>query len=79
MQVEVSTEQPDNKEWLSHVKIGQRLDLELLDQRKSRCSCELIGYKTGKYVLFRIDDDILPDRFLSMAWLSSADFWLKIR
>lgn len=63
MQVEVSTEQPDNKEWLSHVKIGQRLDLELLDQRKSRCSCELVGYKTGKYVLFRIDDDILPDRF----------------
>jgi c-di-GMP-binding flagellar brake protein YcgR len=55
--------QGDNKEWLSHVKIGQRFDLELLDQRKSRCSCELVGYKSGRYVLFRIDDDTLPDRF----------------
>ncbi len=63
MEVAVNSEQPDNKEWLSHVKIGQRFDLELLDQRKSRCSCELVGYKAGKYVLFRVDDDTLPDRF----------------
>lgn len=63
MQVAVNTEQHDNKEWLSHVRIGQRFDLELLDQRKSRCSCELIGYKAGKYVMFRVDDDSLPDRF----------------
>ena len=48
MQVAVSSEQHDNKEWLSHVKIGQRFALELLDQRNSRCSCELIGYKAGK-------------------------------
>jgi c-di-GMP-binding flagellar brake protein YcgR len=63
MQVAVNAEQHDNKEWLSHVRIGQRFDLELLDQRKSRCSCELIGFKAGKYVLFRVDDDSLPDRF----------------
>jgi c-di-GMP-binding flagellar brake protein YcgR len=63
MQVAVSSEPHDNKEWLSHVKIGQRFDVELLDQRKSRCSCELVGYKAGKYVLFRLDDDSLPDRF----------------
>lgn len=63
MQVAVSAEQTDNKEWLSHVKISQRFDLELLDQRKSRCNCELVGYKAGKYILFRIDDDVLPDRF----------------
>ncbi len=63
MDVAVSSEQRDNREWLSHVKIGQRFDLELLDQRKSRCSCELIGYKAGRYVLFRVDDDTLPDRF----------------
>jgi c-di-GMP-binding flagellar brake protein YcgR len=63
MEVAVSSEHSDNKEWLSHVKIGQRFDLELLDQRKSRCSCELVGYKTSKYILFRIEDDILPDRF----------------
>lgn len=63
MEVVVSSGQSDNKEWLSHVKIGQRFDLELLDQRKSRCSCELVGYKAGKYVLFRVDDDTLPDRF----------------
>lgn len=63
MQLAVSSEQHDNREWLSHVKIGQRFDLELLDQRKSRCSCELVGYKAGKYVLFRLDDDSLPDRF----------------
>ncbi|MBU1618950.1 MAG: flagellar brake protein [Gammaproteobacteria bacterium] len=62
MQVAVSSEPHDNKEWLSHVKIGQRFDVELLDQRKSRCSCELVGYKAGKYVLFRLDDDSLPDR-----------------
>ncbi|RVT44094.1 flagellar brake protein [Rheinheimera sediminis] len=63
MQLAVSSEPHDNREWLSHVKIGQRFDLELLDQRKSRCSCELVGYKAGKYVLFRLDDDSLPDRF----------------
>ncbi len=63
MQVALSSVPQDNKEWLSHVKIGQRFDLELLDQRKSRCSCELVGYKAGKYVLFRIDDDMLPERF----------------
>lgn len=63
MQAALSSEPHGNKEWLSHVKIGQRFDLELLDQRKSRCGGELIGYKAGKYVLFRIDDDVLPDRF----------------
>lgn len=63
MQVAVNTEQHDNKEWLSHVRIGQRFDVELLDQRKSRCNCELVGYKAGKYVLCRVDDDTLPDRF----------------
>ncbi|OCW97939.1 hypothetical protein A9165_03670 [Alishewanella sp. HH-ZS] len=39
----------NNKDWLSHIKIGQRFDLELLSQRKIRCLCELLGYRAGKY------------------------------
>lgn len=54
----------NNKDWLGHIKIGQRFDLELLSQRKIRCSCELIGYRADKYVLFRLDEDAAPDSLL---------------
>lgn len=54
----------NNKDWLSHIKIGQRFDLELLSQRKIRCLCELLGYRAGKYVLFRLEEDAVPDALL---------------
>lgn len=63
MQAAFHSEQQDNKDWLTYIKIGQRFDLELLDQRKSRCNCELVGYKAGKYLMFRVEDEALPDRF----------------
>lgn len=54
----------NNKDWLNHIKIGQRFDLEFLSQLKYRSICELLGYKAGKYVLFRMEDDALPDALL---------------
>ncbi len=54
----------NNSDWLGHIKIGQRFDLELLSQRKIRCVCELLGYRAGKYVLFRLDEDVVPDALL---------------
>lgn len=54
----------NNKDWLNHIKIGQRFDLEFLSQRKYRSICELLGYKAGKYVLFRMDDEAIPDALL---------------
>lgn len=51
----------DNNDWLNYIKIGQRFDLELLSQRKIRCSCELLGFRPGKYVLLRLDEDAIPD------------------
>lgn len=54
----------NNKDWLNHIKIGQRFDLEFLSQRKYRSICELLGYKAGKYVLFRMEDEGLPDALL---------------
>ncbi len=54
----------NNNDWLGYIKIGQRFDLEFLSQRKIRCVCELLGYRPGKYVLFRLEDDSIPDTLL---------------
>ncbi|WP_423185311.1 PilZ domain-containing protein [Alishewanella sp. d11] len=61
---EVPTVSGNNKDWLNHIKIGQRFDLEFLSQRKYRGFCELLGYKAGKYVFFRLEDDAIPEAFL---------------
>lgn len=63
MQAALSSAAEENKEWLSYVKIGQRFDSELLEQPKNRCSGELVGYKASKYIMFRLEDDSLPERF----------------
>lgn len=55
----------NSKDWLNHIKIGQRFDLEFLSQRKHRSICELLGYKANKYLLFRIEEDAIPDALLA--------------
>jgi len=63
-------------EWLSHIKLGQRFDIQLLDQFKTRFSSELIGYKGGRYLLLRPDDSV-PERFLQPGLVVVCRFILE--
>lgn len=49
-----------DKEWLSHVHSGTRIDIQLLDQYDSRFQSELIGYRFGRYLIIRFDEFVIP-------------------
>ncbi|GGO74735.1 PilZ domain-containing protein [Bowmanella pacifica] len=49
-----------DKEWLSHVHNGTRIDIQLLDQYDSRFQSELIGYRFGRYLIIRFDEFVIP-------------------
>ncbi|NMH65632.1 PilZ domain-containing protein [Shewanella salipaludis] len=49
-------------QWLEHVWIGMRLDVQLLDHHNSRFHSELIGYRLGRFILVRFDEQALPPK-----------------
>lgn len=51
--------------WFETIKVGQRVDLQLLDQKNTRFSSEIIGFKPGKYLLLKPDDSISERLLLS--------------
>ncbi|WKE65311.1 PilZ domain-containing protein [Gallaecimonas kandeliae] len=56
--VERSSEQESR--WLEHTRVGMRLDIELLDHRRSRFQSELVGYRLGRFLIVRFDEQVLP-------------------
>lgn len=73
---DISVEFDTEQQWLSHVKVGQRFDIQLLDHLKTRCTAELIGYKPGRYLFFKPDDSV-PERFFQNGLILVCRFLLE--